>query len=58
MFYEVHPGCPENRQEGPEWQQGAETTAAVLLRTNGGLGPEDSSGDGEKVDLRELWETD
>ena len=40
----VHPGCPENRQEGPEWQQGAETTAAVLLRTNGGLGPEDSWG--------------
>ena len=44
MFYKVHPGCPENRQEGPEWQQGAETTAAVLLRTNGGLGPEDSWG--------------
>ena len=41
-------------RRGPERQQGVEATAAVLLRTDGGLGPEDGCGDGEKVDLRNL----
>ena len=58
MFYKVHPGCSENRQEGSEWPWGGETTAAVLLGTDGGLGSGDSYGDGGKVDLRDIWETE
>lgn len=34
----------------------SEAAVVVLLRTDGGLGQGHSCGDGEEVDLRDIWE--
>lgn len=45
---------------GPEWQSGSrkvnEIASVALLRTHGDLGEGESCGDGEKVDLNDIWE--